>query len=198
MTDSGWSLAATPSSSVTTLGTFTTIEISFVNPSVRDISAVVISCESDVAGGFWDNLVVTGSPVATEAKLLLSSAPNPATTIIEQNTANWFTRAFDPDHSSKRGDVRQSFRLPDISGSRSIWRVSSISVYADAARDFTSFPNAKVKLSVFEWPNSGNASDLSSCNGSDGVSDGDPFDGTGINRFLVGKVEVPINVDFAG
>lgn len=197
-TDTGWSLSATPSSSGATLNAFSTIEIPFVDPSVRDIFAVVISGESDIAGGFWDNLQVTGSPVATEAKLLLSSTPNPATTILEQDTANSFTRAFDPDHNSNRGDRGQSFRLPDISGSRSVWRVSSISVYADAARDFTTFPNAKVKLSVFAWPNAGNATDLSSWNDGDGVSDGDPFDGTGINRFLVGEVEVPINVNITG
>ncbi len=114
--------------------------------------------------------------------------------IIEQNQDNSYTTVFDPDSTNSNADADrgQTFTMPEIAGLKNGWAVREITVVADDARDFTARPDAKLKIWVFQWP-SADGNDRSQWVNSDGVADGDPFDGTGISQFLIHGEEVGAN-----
>ena len=75
--NTGWTLTATPDEA-SGLSQFTTIEMPFRNGAVQDIALIEVVGESVQAGGYWDNLSVTGElvviPEPTSAFLLVLSS----------------------------------------------------------------------------------------------------------------------------
>jgi|GEM_PF-5615127 len=62
-TPTGWTLAAVSREAGTSLPDFTTVELPFHEPTVNSIAYIEITGETVQAGGYWDNLVLTGTEI---------------------------------------------------------------------------------------------------------------------------------------
>ncbi|MDP0490394.1 MAG: hypothetical protein Q7Q71_05030 [Verrucomicrobiota bacterium JB023] len=190
--ESGWSLQVSPFAGANALPAFTTTELPFHNPAVSNIATVVITGESGQAGGFWDNLVL--SNLFPQTVTLTTTDVEPSTNLaIAHSASNSFTTITDADGgASHRG---QSFQIPlDLSPDAPVWNVDTLTVVSQAERDLSTSPDAEISLWLFEMPNASDPNNLSEWNNLDGVSDGDPFDGSGVTNFIFNRATVPANV----
>ena len=87
--NTGWTLTATPDEA-SGLSQFTTVEMPFRNGAVQNIALIEVVGETVQAGGYWDNLSVTGDVVAipepTSALLILAGSI--ALTLTSRRIAN--------------------------------------------------------------------------------------------------------------
>ena len=77
LSNTGWTLTGTPNFD-SVHSAFTTVEIPFLDGAVQDLAQVEVIGETVQAGGYWDNLSVTGDVVAipepTSALLILAGS----------------------------------------------------------------------------------------------------------------------------
>jgi hypothetical protein len=102
------------------------------------------------------------------------------------------------------GSRGQSFLMPD-NPVGSAWDLTALTIRADATANGTGFAQdlsvngpSTLKMWLFEWNPSTNATTATNWTAGDGSSDGDPFDGTGIANFLINGQVFDVTRSFSG
>ena len=102
---------------------------------------------------------------------------------VSHSTSASYTRlfgAFDANAYKSRG---QSFTTAETGDANSAWSVTELSIQSDAGQSFG--PGDTLQLWVFEWKPVQDATTVSQWITGDGLSDGDPMDGTTMGNVLI-------------
>lgn len=113
-----------------------------------------------------------------------------------------FTTVF-PTEASAPGDRGQTFTMP-TNPSGDTWDLNTLTIRADANADGSgvtqnlSTSTNTMKLWLVQWNPSDNANSGTNWVAGNGISDGDPFNGTGISNFLINGEQFDVTHNFSG
>lgn len=155
------------------------------------------------------------SALAADAASLVVDSNEPGAQVIVSNPHSFFantnssplgerdtvTQVFSA--AGGYGARGQSFVTPEISVG-SLWNVSAITVRADAnaagtgtSQDLSGSPSS-LKLWVFKWNPGNDGNDGTQWTSGNGEADGNAFDGTGVDTFLINGEEFDVTRSFSG
>lgn len=160
-----------------------------MNVQSKQILALLTLCLSVGSATAGTLTVNTVEPTGPDVIVAIPTSPGTSGTPEPNGARDTFTQAFNDGTTGAGagGDRGQSFMTP-ANGQNAFWDVSSMSLRAESgafAQDFTTNGPANLRLWVFEWNPIGNAADATNWKLGDGVSDGNPFDLTGVSTFLI-------------
>ncbi len=132
---------------------------------------------------------------------------NPHSTATSTNRGSFgerdtFTTVF-PIEATAPGDRGQTFTMP-TNPTGDTWDLNTLTLRADANPDGSgvsqnlSTSTNTMKLWLFQWNPSDNANSGTNWAAGNGLSDGDPFSGTGITNFLVNGEQFDVTHSFSG
>lgn len=118
----------------------------------------------------------------------VTNTTEPVANVILSNTGSAsFTRTFNNDNA--RG---QSLKTPDAGPGNSGWAVSGLTLQKSTTQNFAA--GDQLRLWVFAWNPATDSNDFSNWTSGDGISDGDPLDGTGMTLLLDKSYDLPSTI----
>lgn len=118
------------------------------------------------------------------ATLSIDTAEPTTDVLVSQAIGGSFTRAFSTTSTGATFQTGkgQSFLMPDTGDGATQFAVDRLTVQKNANQTFDA--NSQITLWVYEWNPDNNGNTGTGLTGGDGITDGDPFDGTGITNIL--------------
>ena len=145
-------------------------------------------------GSFDISAIAESIPEVTADNIVPGAGP------VSHPTSASFTRMFGVNSTNPFWSRGQSFTAADTGDANSKWSVTEVAL--QSKQDQTFGPGDEIKVWIFEWLPTANANDAinwTTNDGlveSDGLSDGDPLDGTSIGAILVDglRYNMPLSV----